>query len=392
MTDPLGQSQVLAYLRLLSRENTGFDIVSYEKPGTYKSSQGIVESFISGYDIRWHPLPYTKKPPVLSTLNDLRRGWSLIKDLYRKKHFDIVHCRGYIPALLGRKCKQRFGSKFIFDMRGWWADEKRESGLWNNPLYIPVYRYFKHLERAFFRESDRAVSLTHAGKEFIVSKKLKEEDKIAVIPTCVDFDIFRPFDRGERNRVRSKLNIPESAVVLVYSGSVGGNYRTDVVCEVFRTQLEKINENSVLLFLTQAEQETVMKLIAPYNLPPEKIRIAGVPFTGVSSYLMAGDLGLIFYDHRFSSIGRSPTKLGEYWACGLPFISGKGIGDLDYLAEKYPRGGYLLESLSGEQYTNVLKEFKNNPADKQRLRAYAEDYYDIRKGVAAYYDLYKDVL
>src|SRR6478672_1278572 len=96
MTDPLGQSQVLSYLKLLSRKGYSFHIVSFEKPEIYEGKKHLVQELIEGYDITWHPLPYTKKPPVLSTLIDIWAGWKYIKALGATMTIDMVHLRGYI--------------------------------------------------------------------------------------------------------------------------------------------------------------------------------------------------------------------------------------------------------------------------------------------------------
>ena len=148
LTEPLGQSQILAYLSRINRES-GFEIsiISFEKTEGFAANEGRVREILSTTSIQWHPLVYHKSPPVLSTITDLRAGWKKIKELYKKEPFDIVHCRSYISALLGQKAKKKYGSKFIFDMRGWWPDEKKESGLWGNPIFKPIYRYFKEKER-----------------------------------------------------------------------------------------------------------------------------------------------------------------------------------------------------------------------------------------------------
>ncbi len=56
--------------------------------------------------------------------------------------FLLVHCRSYITALVGLWMKKKFGVKVIFDMRGFWADERVDGGLWDlkNPLFKFVYK------------------------------------------------------------------------------------------------------------------------------------------------------------------------------------------------------------------------------------------------------------
>ena len=70
LTDPLGQSQVLSYIKHLSKDYS-FDIIGYEKSEIYESQKIHVYKEIENLDIRWLPIKYHKKPPVISTIYDL---------------------------------------------------------------------------------------------------------------------------------------------------------------------------------------------------------------------------------------------------------------------------------------------------------------------------------
>ncbi len=390
MTDPLGQSQVLSYLRPISEQGVVFDLISFEKPFLFETKKGIIDTMISGKSINWHPLLYTKKPPVLSTVKDIFKGWQKIKSLYKKQHFDIVHCRGYISALLGLRAKKKYGSKFIFDMRGFFPDEKKESGLWKGILYEPVYRYFKFKERQFFEQSDINISLTHAGKTEIKKAFNIPGEKIGVIPTCVDFNIFKPFDSGIRNSIRRELKIPQNATVLLYSGSIGTNYRPDIIFNIFKN-LSAIKENSYLLIISHTDKSVIESELKKAGIDTATIRIVSSDYLNVYRYLMAGDYGVIMYDKSYSALGRSPTKLAEYWACGLPFISQKNLGDLDYIIEKYPNGGVLIDTMDDNGIQAALKKLISNSVDKNALRKYAMEYFDLQNGVLSYLSIYDQI-
>ena len=152
MTDPLGQSQVLPYLIGLSKKGYQFTLISFEKAERFDKGKAIIEKICNDNHIDWHPLSYTKTPPILSTLKDIRSLKNKIIVLQRINPFLIVHCRSYITSLAGLWMKKKWGVKFVFDMRGFWADERVDGGLWNlkNPLFKTVYNYFKKKEKQFF--------------------------------------------------------------------------------------------------------------------------------------------------------------------------------------------------------------------------------------------------
>lgn len=392
MTDPLGQSQVLSYLRILSRHEFSFHIISYEKPERFAKQESFVRDFIKGHDIEWHPLIYTNRPPVLSTVNNIRKGKRKISELVKEHDFSIVHCRSYIPSVMGEWLKNKTGAKFIFDMRGFWADEKKEAGEWSRPFFKPVYNYFKNREKGFFRNCDLNVSLTYAGKEYIVKSGLRKEDGVAVIPTCVNFEVFPEFSNEIRLKQREALNIPADSLVMVYSGSLGGNYRTDLVL-IFFKHLLQLHPNAYFLFITHSSADLVRHEITQSGIPEDRFRSTSSVYSQVHQYLMAGDIGVVIYNAGFSVIGRSPTKLGEYWGSGLKVLSVKGIGDLDFLLDKYSKGGRLAETTTNDQHMmDAVKGVMQDNVSKEELRHCAIDYFDLEQGCNRYLENYRKLV
>ena len=137
MTDPLGQSQVLPYIIKLSKYNYNFTLISFEKKDIFFKNKTIIEEMCNDNSIDWQPFFYSKNPPILSTLWDIFRMYNRAKTLYEKKHFQLIHCRSYITSLIGLRFKKKYNIKFIFDMRGFWADERVDGNLWSlkNPIF-----------------------------------------------------------------------------------------------------------------------------------------------------------------------------------------------------------------------------------------------------------------
>ena len=96
LTDQLGQSQVLPYICGLKEHGYEFHIISCEKPEKFIKQKAVIEEICKENNITWHPLPYTKSPPVYSTIKDVRAIKKTAFRLDNIHHFDMVHCRGYI--------------------------------------------------------------------------------------------------------------------------------------------------------------------------------------------------------------------------------------------------------------------------------------------------------
>lgn len=386
LTDALGQSQILSYLTKLSTVYE-FYVLSFEKQLSYQKSCNRVEKSVADNGLIWIKKWYTKSPPIVSTIYDINVALKEVKQLHKKHSFDIVHCRGYIPALIGLQLRRRFTLKFIFDMRGWWPDEKVESGSWVNPIFRPVYNYFKKKEKAFFQCADYIISLTEAGKEEIISKFHVQPDKVGVVPTCVDFEIFKEPSPENRQKIRKQIGIDEDARVLIYSGALGGNYDISILKSFFLA----FNAHFPNVFIIILSKD-IMAPEFEADLKQEgitKYLVKNVTYTEVSDYLCAADTGLIFYKPAFSNIGRSPTKLGEYWASGIPVLATQGIGDVDRLQQSYS-GGLVLTN-------NQFKDIKVKLAQLQfgqpaLLRQYARNYCSLEKGIKFYDSVYKRLI
>ena len=123
---------------------------------------------------------------------------------------------------------------------------------------------------------------------------------------------FPSYSIETRNEIREQLNISEKSIVLVYSGSMGGNYDFSNFSIVFKYFLSQSMNNKILI-ISKTSRNYILNQIDKHSLDKNKIFHINSDFHNVYQYLQASDLGLILYENTYSTIG-SPTKLGEYWA------------------------------------------------------------------------------
>lgn len=392
MTDPLGQSQVLPYLIGLSEKGHHISLLSFEKPDRFRRSQAEIAELCDQNNIQWHPLSYTKKPPVLSTLKDLRQMRTKAMEICRQG-IDIIHCRSYIPAMVGLELKKELGVPFLFDMRGFWADERVEGGAWklSNPMYKLIYKFFKKKEKQFFSESAAIVSLTEAGKMEIGRMKLLTPP-VTVIPCSADFDHFRiPSSKTDKTRIKKELGIPADAPVISYLGSIGTWYMLDEMLDFIQVVLEK-DPGYYFHFLTPEEASEIEIPAASKGIPSDRLKIEYCPRKHLPERLAASDAGLFFIKPCFSKSASSPTKLGEYLAMGIPVICNSGVGDVEEIIHN-TSGGILVHDFNREEYVktaNSLSEIFLK--DKEEMRKKAFDYYSLRKAVDQYDLIYQNIL
>jgi glycosyltransferase involved in cell wall biosynthesis len=394
MTDPLGQSQVLPYLKGLVREGYQFHLISFEKQERFEQFRSTIQAICDEAGIVWHPLTYTKKPPLLSTVYDVQRMKRLAYQLHGKHSFSIVHCRSYISALVGMGMKRKFGTKFLFDMRGFWADERIDGGIWNlsNPIFKTVYNYFKRKELAFFSEADYVISLTTNGKEEIESWKVFKGNppKIEVIPCCADLDLFDPkkIDPSKLAEKRKELQISETAKILGYVGSIGTWYMLPEMLDCFKVLKEK-DPQYKFLFVTGENPNSILDAAKERSIDPSDLIIRSCLHKEVPLYISLFDVSVFFIRPTYSKKASSPTKQGEIMAMGIPLICNAGVGDTDKVVRDY-KAGIVLNELNETNYREM--PHPSSVFDRELTMKGASDFFGLEEGVRRYRKVYESAL
>lgn len=403
MLDPLGQSQVIPYLRELSeREGVRFTLLSFERPAAY-TTEGVarvaeLKRTLDAHGVEWHSLPYHQKFSLPATAYDVWAGVRYAKRLVRENKIEMVHARSHVPAAMALALKKKFGVKMIFDVRGLMAEEYADAGHWRAGSF--KYNLTKRMERRSFAAADGIVTLTEAIWEIIkdwdgVARGRTNSEPVAheVIPCCADLERFR-FDASARESLRAELDVKER-FVLVYSGSVGGWYLTEEMADFFAS-LTRTRDDAHFLWLTPDRHEWVKSLMRGRGVAEENYTVRAARPADVASYLSASDAGIAFIKPCFSKLASSPTKTAEYLACGLPVVLNAGVGDSDALVTR-ERVGALVSNHTEDEYARAAAELSrmldDREATRRHTREVAERLFDVsRTGLERYARLYERVL
>jgi glycosyltransferase involved in cell wall biosynthesis len=397
MLDPLGQSQVIPYLRELSTQGVRFTLLSYEREVAF-TPEGIercreLKQTLAAHDIEWHYLRYHKSPSLPATMYDMAAGVRFGASIMRRHKIKMIHARGYIPAAIALTLKKMFGVKMIFDIRGLMGEEYVDAAHWSPGSFY--YRSTKLMERKALAATDGIVTLTHK-----LWPVIREWDGLRgrrinrqVIPCCTDLERFA-FREDDRLQRRAELGL-DGRFVVVYSGSIGSWYLSDMMADLFLALLKQ-RPDAHFLWLTQGDPELIKNLIRVRAIDESQYTIKSVQPVEVGSYLSASDMGIAFFKPGLSKLATSPTKVAEYLACGLPVIMNAGIGDSDALVTEEGAGA-LVEDFTPEAYEKaietVLAQLEDVAGNRRRMRDVALRLFDVTGvGLSRYAKLYEDVL
>jgi glycosyltransferase involved in cell wall biosynthesis len=377
--EPIGRSQVYEYLRLLARDHE-ITLITFEKSEDLSRAgrEGELRRACRAAGIDWRPLRYFRGPgrlgPVLNILRALVHGFS--HGLRRRP--GLIHARSYPSAFVAMLLAPVLRARFLFDMRGFWADERVDDGFWRKGSL--KYRLAKRFEAAFLTRCDAAVSLTQAAvDELHAFPFLRGRAPLfEVIPTCVNLDRFRILDAPR----------PPELVI----GCVGTihRYLFDEMLRFF-VILRGLRPDARLAIFNMDARDVVRGRAVAAGLPETAFDLRSVPQDYMARELNGLSAGLFFNKPSVSKKAASPTKVGELLACGVPCVTNDGMGDFPAVI-KGERAGVVVEGFTdaelragAERLLALIKE----PGARERCAEAALKHYDLRKGAAAYDRLYK---
>lgn len=394
MTDPLGQSQVIPYLLGLSGKGHSITVLSCEKPANYPTLRQHNETRFQKAGISWEFVFYSKRPPVLSTFYDLMQLYRKAAKLARAKQFDVVHCRTILSTLIGYRLKQKFGIKLVFDIRGFWADERVEGDLWDlsNPLYKRMYNFFKRKESQYFSGADHIITLTNTAKNWIEEQTWPGGlvPPIRAIPCAVDLEHFSQAQTNAAmvEQHRQTLALQPDNFVLTYLGSLGTRYMLSDMMAFFKVLLEEV-PGARFLFITRDNHESIRNLASSMGIPSDAILVIPSSYNDIPNLLALAHASIFFIKTGFSGKAVSPTKQAELLSMGIPIVCNNGIGDCDAILEGN-NVGVVVRQFDDAAYRTAAKQLHaltQKPAED--IRKVALDYFSLEAAVDNYNKVYE---
>ena len=380
--EPLGYSQIICYLKKLS-ENYNITLLSYEKKKDINNeSINLLKKELKSFNIKWYYLRYHHFPRIISTIYDIFNGLILLSLLIYKKKIVLLHSRSYIASFMVIIISFFFKFKFIFDMRGFWIDEKSDRNELSKKSI--TYKFFKKVEKLLILKSDIIITLTHQARNIIIDNFPKIiNKKIYVIPTCGDEIIFKPSSYKKYNN---------KDIVLGYIGSIDTAYNIEKIINTFSKIILQIS-NAKLKILTKNSNSHLDNLMKKYKIPVEKYLIEYVHRNKIKNEIDSFDFGVFYLNKNYSSIASFPTKIAEYLLCGKPIICNDFNNDITNIINENNLG--IINEFDKNDH-NMLIDFINNNYYNEKIskkcREFAINRLSLLYGSSEYKKIYNKLL
>ena len=221
----------------------------------------------------------------------------LIEEEFRSGGYDLLIAEGDpLFALLARGPCKRTGVPLVYDL----MDNYETYDIYQLPFFGP-------LDRRLIRDADLVVCVTDALKEKILGMR---SEAVCVVGNGVNTEQFRSLDKME---CRTRLDLPESAIIIGYFGYLVDYKGADLLLLAHRILREEGYPTTLLLAGNKHKA---------VQLPVEDVLYRGlVPQNEIPDYTNACDVVAVPNPSNAYTNYCFPLKVLEGMACDVPVVA-----------------------------------------------------------------------
>lgn len=285
-----------------------------------------------------------------------RATFSLSRAALRERS-DVIwigkpHPMNGIAGLVG---KAIWGCPLILDC----DDDETGSGTFHFEWQRKVVRWFENLL------PDLATKVTVNTRHMFanIAARGVAVEKIIYLPNGVDAERFlRPVDLSEVGRLKNTLNLTGKHVISYIGTMSVSSHAVDLLIEAFSKLIAQRADVFLMLVGGGEDFDLLSALVNKLGLGPNVVFIGRVQPDQVMIYYQISDLTVDPIYNNNAAKGRSPLKMFESWASGVPLVTSP-VGDRTALAGDPPAALFVK---AGD--VSALAEGLNNLLDNSTQR------------------------
>lgn len=380
------QGLFLPIFRLLEYYGWAFHVLQF----TWGDRENVERNRIAceTADIPYRSVGVWRKPVSAGSLLTAFKGQRDIRKAIKDWGIDVLMPRSTLPLLSSLCALRHLSLPLVFDADGLPIDERVDfGGLSSTGL---TYRVLRDIESLGVRKSNIVLTRTEKAAEILQARAGVGivDGKFVLVTNGRDSDQFSLWEANGRARTRLELGVGPTDPLLVYAGSLGGQYCFPEMLSLFKKIL--VCRSDARLLLLTGSPEIAASALERHPYLNGKIVVKTVAPCEVPPFLASADLGLGMRMRSFSMQGVAPIKLGEYLLCGVPVVATKGIGDTAGITEDI---GYLMQDHDSETLENAAAWFVEKVlGDREGFRTRARELGMAKYSLQASVDSYRRAL
>lgn len=367
--DPLFQNLVLDYIKLLSKNDSNriFHVITFEQPEYFipENEKTKIKKELKQLNIHWHPLKFhTGRFLLIKKLYDLIQAIVLILKLRFIEKTKVIFSFACVSASYSIIFSKLLRMKMIIFSYEPHSEFMAELNLWSrNSL---KYKILHKLELLAGLNAEYVLT----GTKYMVDHltDLKAKGQLFRAPTGINEKLFYP--TPESLALKKQLQL-ENKKILFYIGKFGDLYFTREVPFLFKTLKRIIPElHFVVVTPTDIEEVKIYFEEEKINCQDYTLLEKITSRNEVNKHIGIADIALSAVPPTPSQKFRSPTKVGEYLMCGVPYITCKGVSEDDLYAQSN-NVGIVINSFTENEILGIgaqLKKYLSEPKETLQKR------------------------
>ncbi|MFH2002366.1 MAG: TIGR04063 family PEP-CTERM/XrtA system glycosyltransferase [Planctomycetota bacterium] len=354
----------------------------------------------------YYRTPFFKNPLARAAYNvaflgeglHMNRVYHRILEVYEEEKFDMIHAHS--PALNGYpalRAARHLGIPLVYEVRAFWEDAGMNLGTYSSEHSFK-YRSVRRFETYVCKKADAVTTICEGLKNDIINRGVNE-DKIFVIPNCVETERFMPL---ARNADLMKKHGLQPGKVMGFIGSFYEYEGLDLLIRSFAMIVKDHPDMKLVLVGDgyQGQREKLEALSRELGLGNGSADAAGrhdrVVFTGhvphqeVRQYYSVMDF--MVYPRKSLRITELVTPLKPLEAMSMEkIVLGSSVGGIAELIEEGVNG-FLFKPDDCKALADTFLKIYSNPAlirkTGPRSRRYVQEHRNWESNIERYYEVY----
>jgi hypothetical protein len=388
---PLAFSQVVRVITALARRGVRYHLLSVESKRDLEDRRRVdeVQRVLAEANVPWTTVPVDLKGSVLRSGEAFSRIVAQAMRIVSHSNVSLLHARGYQASAVAHFIHRLTRLPYLFDARGCWIEERVD--WFSSPV---AYATAKWVERALYRDAAAVVTLTalHANDVIDGAFGRKDAKTVSTIPTCADYSEFDIVDDRLRTphdavpaAIRDRLR---GKVVLGIVGAMNRSYLAQPTMTLVR-QVCELRPQAHLLILTQQERE-YRALAAASGIPEERLTVTSVRHQDMPGWLPWLNWGLLLLSDTIAKRGSMPTKLAEFFACGVRPVAYGCNSEMTGWVRR-AASGVVLDTVQEDDLHHAARHIADTVSNIDTLRRAREltgPHFSLASGIERYEALY----
>ncbi len=347
-----------------------------------RSRSNAVRRACEAAGLRYRAVQVMRRFGNAGALGTALLGGRQIRGAVREWGSDILMPRSLMPAVATLAAGGAKLRPILFDADGLAADERVEfAGL--SPR-SRSYRVLRDIEAQIIRESASVIVRSSAARDILLHRAGPpiQPDRFHLVTNGRDEELYSPGSEADRLAVREEVGVSPDAPLMLYVGSVGPQYRFELLGEFAEALRARRPDTRLLVLSGDPERARAILLQHRPTLNPVT-QFRSAPAHEVPRFLAAADVGFAFRQVSFSTAAVAPIKLSEYLLSGVPVIGTAAVGD----TRDAVRAGVFIDEGEGAERAAawVLDEvMPTRQRYRQVCRAVGIERFSLRRSVEDY--------